>query len=116
MTCLSISKSVSAGTWSTSDAVIQHVKPDDPPLEPELVPCYAARTPIKDKDWPNYIKKALTVVQASSKLKNYDVVPSMLSDQFELVDWLQVMPTLDLFLFAWMQPVMCCSHIVQEMV
>ena len=52
---------------------------------------YPARTPIKDKEWPGIIEKALRAVQDSKALQGYDVVPSMLTDQYDLIGWLQVL-------------------------
>lgn len=60
---------------------------------------YPARTPIKDKEWPGIIEKALRAVQDSKALQGYDVVPSMLTDQYDLIGWLQVLCCAALCLF-----------------
>lgn len=52
---------------------------------------YAAHRPVKDKDFPAIIDRALKAVQESSTLQSYDVVPSMLTDQYDLTGWFQVL-------------------------
>lgn len=79
------------GTWSTPDAVLAHATAQSSSLTPRLVGRYPARTPIKDKEWPAIIEKALRAVQDSKALQGYDVVPSMLTDQYDLIDWLQAL-------------------------
>ena len=75
----------------TLDAVLAHAPPQSSSLTPQLVGRYPARTPIKDKEWPGIIEKALRAVQDSKALQGYDVVPSMLTDQYDLIGWLQVL-------------------------
>ncbi len=75
----------------TLDAVLAHATPQSSSLTPQLVGRYPARTPIKDKEWPGIIEKALRAVQDSKALQGYDVVPSMLTDQYDLIGWLQVL-------------------------
>lgn len=79
------------GTWVTLDAVLAHAPPQSSSLTPQLVGRYPARTPIKDKEWPGIIEKALRAVQDSKALQGYDVVPSMLTDQYDLIGWLQAL-------------------------
>ena len=52
---------------------------------------YPARTPIKDKDWPTIMQRALKTVQENKQLQGYDVVPSTLTEQYKLMGWLQVL-------------------------
>ena len=80
-----------AGTWVTADAVLAHATAQSSSPIPRLVGRYPARTPIKDKEWPAIIEKALRAVQDSKALQGYDVVPSMLTDQYDLIGWLQVL-------------------------
>jgi hypothetical protein len=75
----------------TLDAVLAHATAQSSSLIPQLVGRYPARTPIKDKEWPGIIEKALRAVQDSRALQGYDVVPSMLTDQYDLIGWLQVL-------------------------
>jgi hypothetical protein len=86
-----ISSNWYAGTWVTPDAVLAHATAQSSTLTPRLVGRYPARTPIKDKEWPAIIEKALRAVQDSKALQGYDVVPSMLTDQYDLIGWLQVL-------------------------
>lgn len=80
-----------AGTWVTPDAVLAHATAQSSSPTPRLVGRYPARTPLKDKEWPAIIEKALRAVQDSKALQGYDVVPSMLTDQYDLIGWLQVL-------------------------
>ncbi|DBB02038.1 TPA: hypothetical protein ACH3X1_000615 [Trebouxia sp. C0004] len=79
------------GTWVTPDAVLAHATAPSSSPAPQLVGRYPARTPIKDKEWPAIIEKALRAVQDSKALQGYDVVPSMLTDQYDLIGWLQAL-------------------------
>lgn len=64
--------------------------PGPPPQGPNLVPRYPARKPIKDKDWPKFMERAITAVMHNETLKKYDVVPPDLRDQYDVIGWLQV--------------------------
>ncbi|KAL0024844.1 hypothetical protein WJX79_004631 [Trebouxia sp. C0005] len=79
------------GTWVTPDAVLAHATAQSSSPTPRLVGRYPARTPLKDKEWPAIIEKALRAVQDSKALQGYDVVPSMLTDQYDLIGWLQAL-------------------------
>ncbi|KAL0044700.1 hypothetical protein WJX82_006055 [Trebouxia sp. C0006] len=79
------------GTWVTLDAVLAPASAQNSSLSPQLVGRYPARTPIKDKEWPGIIEKALRAVQDSKALQGYDVVPSMLTDQYDLIGWHQAL-------------------------
>ena len=84
-----------AGTWVTTDAVLALANGTAPTRgstpNPQLVARYAAHRPVKDKDFPAIIDRALKAVQESSTLQSYDVVPSMLTDQYDLTGWIQVL-------------------------
>ena len=80
-----------AGRWTTADALLLPATPGEPPLQPLLVARYPARKAIKDKDWPKYMERAIRVVQDNEKLKKYDVLPSHLRDQYDVIGWLQVL-------------------------
>ena len=82
-----------AGTWVTTDATLAHADATGTGSAPtpQLVARYAAHTPVKDKDFPAIIDRALRAVKESSTLQSYDVVPSMLTDQYDLTGWFQVM-------------------------
>lgn len=62
-----------------------------PSIGPQLVARYPARTPIKDKDWPTIMQRAIKTVQENKQLQGYDVVPSTLTEQYKLMGWLQVL-------------------------